>query len=162
MAGNDELNTKVKDMVTQIQVAGSHMNSVITHHEQFIKSGKIHASETEITEIIKEALVLTSIKTKENNVHIDLIEEKQVTAIIDKDKIRQVFINLINNSIVAMEGKEHKSITIRTSRNNNEIHILFAQTAAQGSLRRRGIKSSPLSTQLKKQAWVWACRSASA
>ncbi|WP_412973900.1 histidine kinase dimerization/phospho-acceptor domain-containing protein [Paenibacillus sp. OAS669] len=34
LAGNNELNTKVKDMIDQIQVAGSHMNSVITHYEQ--------------------------------------------------------------------------------------------------------------------------------
>ncbi len=130
LARNDELNSKALGMVNQIQVAGSHMNSVITNYEQFIKSGKIHASEADITEIIKEALVLTSIKTKEKNVYIDLNEEKQITVIVDIDKIRQVFMNLINNSIEAMEEKERKIIKIRTSSSNNEIHILFADSGS--------------------------------
>jgi C4-dicarboxylate-specific signal transduction histidine kinase len=53
-----------------------------------------------------------------------------MVAKIDKDKMRQVFTNLITNSIEAMEGKEHKILTIQITTRNNEGHVLFTDTGS--------------------------------
>ncbi|WP_167357162.1 sensor histidine kinase [Paenibacillus pectinilyticus] len=130
LSRNEQLDMSVKGMVSQIKIAGAHMNSIISNYNQFIKSGKINATETDVLEVIKESLDLTSIKIKEKNVHIVLKESKNMVVTIDKDKVRQVFMNLINNSIEAMEEKEHKVVQIEAYMNNNEIHILFTDTGS--------------------------------
>ncbi|WP_420831260.1 sensor histidine kinase [Paenibacillus lignilyticus] len=106
------------------------MSSIITNYDQFIKSGKINRADTDIMEVIQEALVLTSIRIKEKNVIMDLSEQRRMAASMDKDKMRQVFTNLINNSIEAMEGKERKVIKITIFSKNNEGTIIFADTGA--------------------------------
>lgn len=130
LAGNDDLDLKVKGMVGSIRMAGAHMNSIVTNYKQFINCGKLNVEETNIMEIVKEAILLTSIRTKENNVTILLQDGKNIAARIDKDKMRQVFINLINNSIEAMEQKGQKIIKIGTKRSNNDIHIVFTDTGS--------------------------------
>ncbi len=130
LAGNNELDVKVKGMVGSIRMAGAHMSSIVTNYKQFINSGKLNLEETDIMEIIEEAIVLTSIQTTETNVSISPPEGNPIVAKIDKDKMRQVFMNLINNSIEAMEKKEQKIIKIRTKRNNNDIHIIFTDTGS--------------------------------
>ncbi|MBP3966661.1 HAMP domain-containing histidine kinase [Paenibacillus sp. DLE-14] len=127
---NEQLDPRAKGMVNQITVAGSHMSSIITNYDQFIKSGKINRADTDIMEVIQEALVLTSIRIKEKNVIMDLSEQRRMAASMDKDKMRQVFTNLINNSIEAMEGKERKVIKITIFSKNNEGTIIFADTGA--------------------------------
>jgi signal transduction histidine kinase len=130
LAHNEQLDSKAKGMISQITVAGSHMNSIIINYNQFIKSGKINRVETDMMEVIKESIVLMSIKIKEKNVLIDLTEHKGIQVKIDKDKMRQVFVNVINNSIEAMEGKELKRIEIRIYNKNNESNILFSDTGS--------------------------------
>ncbi|OXM85779.1 sensor histidine kinase [Paenibacillus rigui] len=130
LAKNEALDSKAKGMIYQIQMAGSHMNSIVSNYNEFIKSGKIIAEEADLIEIIKEAILLTSIRTKEKNVSILLKEDKHIIAKVDKDKLRQVFINLINNSIEAMEEKETRLIKIHTVIHSNEIHISFADTGS--------------------------------
>jgi len=130
LARYEELDTKAQGMVSQIQMAGAHMNSVVLNYNEFIKSGKISTEETDIIEIIQEAMVLTSIKAKEKDVAIELKKGKPTIARVDKDKIRQVFINLINNSIDAMEGKELRQIKIRVTSNSNDINIFFNDTGS--------------------------------
>ena len=85
---------------------------------------------TDLMDIIKESLVLTSIKIQEKNITIDLKEQSNMVVDIDKDKVRQVFINLINNSIDAMEDKVLKIIKIECIYTNSSIHIIFTDTGA--------------------------------
>ncbi|MEC0227757.1 sensor histidine kinase [Paenibacillus alba] len=130
LSRNEQLDVSAKGMVGQIKIAGAHMHSIIINYNQFIKSGKINTEETDVMEIIKESIVLTSIKIKEKNVFIELNEQKNRVANIDKDKMRQVFINLINNSIEAMDEKEQKIIKINTYTSDNAINIIFTDTGS--------------------------------
>ncbi|MBB3069193.1 signal transduction histidine kinase [Paenibacillus baekrokdamisoli] len=130
LVSKEGLDVKTRGMVAHIQIAGTHMNSIIDHYNEFINSGKINTEETDLLEIVRESIQLTSIRAKEANVSIYLKEGKESIVKIDKDKMRQVFINLINNSMEAMEGKGQKIIKIRTNRNNNDINIIFTDTGS--------------------------------
>ncbi|GFZ89039.1 hypothetical protein GCM10008018_39040 [Paenibacillus marchantiophytorum] len=130
LSRNEQLDVQAKGMVSQIKIAGTHMNSIIKNYNQFIKSGKINPEDADVMEIIKESLVLTSIKIKEKNVFIDVNEQKSRIVKIDKDKMRQVFINLINNSIEAMDEKEQKTIKITIYASNNAMNIVFTDTGS--------------------------------
>jgi signal transduction histidine kinase len=130
LSRKDELDVSSKGMVSQIKIAGAHMNNIIQNYNDFIKSGKINTEETDIMDIIKESIVLTSIRIKEKNITIDLKEQSNMIVHIDKDKVRQVFINLINNSIDAMEDKVLKIIEIGCHSSNNAINVIFTDTGA--------------------------------
>lgn len=130
LARNEQLDLKAKGMVSHIEIAGEHMNSILSNYNHFIKSGKIETEAANILEVIQESIALTSIKSQENNVTIELKSHKNINVSIDQDKVRQVFINLINNSIEAMVGKDLKILKIEYITKDNEIHILFTDTGS--------------------------------
>ncbi|MFC5649174.1 sensor histidine kinase [Paenibacillus solisilvae] len=130
LARDKKLDQTSQGMVNNIQIAGSHMNSIVSNYKDFIASGKLNIEETDILEIVKESISLTSIRAGEENISIHFREGKSIKAKIDKDKIRQVFINLINNSIEAMQGKKQKIIKIRIKRRNNDIHLVCTDTGS--------------------------------
>ncbi|MGG1551261.1 sensor histidine kinase [Paenibacillus ferrarius] len=130
LSRHEELNVSAKGIANQIHIASNHMNQIIHNYHQFLKSGKLNLAESDILDVIKESIVLTSIKMNEKRISIDLQGQENVVVNMDRDKIRQVFINLINNSIEAMEAKQQKEIQISTHAANNSIIILFADTGA--------------------------------
>ncbi|KRE59865.1 sensor histidine kinase [Paenibacillus sp. Soil750] len=130
LSRNEELDGSTKGMINHIGIAGDHMNSILTNYNHFIKSGKIQTEEADILDVLNESIALTSIHTKEKNVNIEFNSHKNIIVSIDRDKVRQVFINLINNSIDAMEKSARKVLKIDYYTKNNEIHILLTDTGS--------------------------------
>ncbi|KRF04838.1 hypothetical protein ASG89_21300 [Paenibacillus sp. Soil766] len=130
LSRNEELDGSAKGMINHIGIAGDHMNSILINYNQFIKSGKIQTEEADILDVLKESIALTSIHTQEKNVSIEFISHKNIIVSIDRDKVRQVFINLINNSMDAMEKSVRKVLKIDYYTKNNEIHILLTDTGS--------------------------------
>lgn len=126
----DQLDGSAKFMVSHIGIAGDHMNSILTNYNHFIKSGKIQTEPADILEVLQESIALTSIQAKEKDVCIEFSQHKHIIVSIDRDKVRQVFINLINNSMDAMEHSLRKVIKIDYYSKNNEIHILLTDTGS--------------------------------
>jgi signal transduction histidine kinase len=130
LSRNEELDGSTKGMINHIGIAGDHMNSILTNYNHFIKSGKIQTEEADILDVLNESIALTSIQTKEKKVGIEFNQHKNIIVSIDRDKVRQVFINLINNSIDAMEKSARKVLKIDYYTKNNEIHILLTDTGS--------------------------------
>ncbi|WP_167355923.1 sensor histidine kinase [Paenibacillus oryzisoli] len=126
----EQLDGSAKGMVSHIGIAGDHMNSILTNYHHFIKSGSIQTEETDMMEVLQESIALTSLRAKEKHVVIEFSQHKPISVSIDRDKVRQVFINLINNSMDAMENSARKVLKIDYYKKNNEIHILLTDTGS--------------------------------
>lgn len=73
-----------------------------------------------LSEIVKEALILTEIKAKNENVSVIFQPECDYVIHCDEIEIEQVLINLINNSIDAIRGCENKWVRIEMRDQQNE------------------------------------------
>lgn len=98
-----ELNPKSAVMVENIRIAGNHLHSIILNFNDFIRSGRLSVQDTDLLEVLQEAEAMTAIRTEEKGIHLSKgIHSREFHLPADKDKLRQVIINLIHNSIEAM------------------------------------------------------------
>ncbi len=95
----------------------------------FSRSTEIKKEKTSINELLEEVLELSSylIEKYQITVKKDFAENlPQILA--DKDKIEQVFLNLILNALQAMEESAEKILTIKTELKEGYIKISFHDT----------------------------------
>jgi signal transduction histidine kinase len=93
-----------------------------------IEAGEIEISleRTDLREIIKEVIDELSIKVKEKNLYLNFEEPKEpFETLLDKEKIRQVILNLIDNSIrYTQEG----GVTVKLQMANGKLQIVVSDT----------------------------------
>jgi signal transduction histidine kinase len=110
------------------------IKSTVNRIDKIIKSLKLisrnadkdPSSPVQLGEIIDDIMNLCSYTLKEKQINIDLSEfDRDLTINVRVVQILQVFINLINNSIDAMENVEERWIKISTSKKDSKLKILF-------------------------------------
>ncbi|WP_246944158.1 ATP-binding protein [Bacillus pinisoli] len=84
---------------------------------------KISKSKTEMNELIRDIILLMDSQLTNKQVQINFDSKTQTEAYIDSDKIKQVLINIIQNSIDAIDHKGVISIILDTSPKDNGIVI---------------------------------------
>lgn len=101
-------------------------NRVIDGILNFAKPTGNEMKRISLNELLKEVLMITDKYVSKQNVDIDLYFENEISIVADKEKLMQVFINLIFNATGAMEmgGK----ITIRTEERDKGVNISFKDT----------------------------------
>jgi PAS domain S-box-containing protein len=88
---------------------------------QFSRIASTEYNITDLNELIKHIIEMTAPRFNLDKVKAILNLSEDLTAVsIDKNRIEQVLLNLTNNAIDAMEGKEEKTITITTSKEEPE------------------------------------------
>lgn len=119
---NEELLEGLEIIVKEIDRA----NRVIDGILNFAKPIENEMKEVSLNELLKEVVMITDKYVKKQNVTIELFLENEIYIIADKEKLMQVFINLIFNATQAMEigGK----IIIATETRDNGVNISFKDT----------------------------------
>ena len=89
-----------------------------------IESGKIQLELEfmDITEVVKEVISLCKMQTEKHTIHSD-IPDKLPKVMADKDRLTQVFINLLNNAI--KYSPEGKNIWVKMEGKDNSLRISF-------------------------------------
>ena len=91
---------------------------------QYSRSPEKHITMTELNKVIERVLTLSEPQLKENNVETDIHYHDHLPSIpADKDRIEQVFFNLISNATEAMAGKKEKTLRIMTRPSNSNDHV---------------------------------------
>ena len=87
---------------------------------------EINLERTDLREIIKEVIDELSIKAKEKNLYLKFEEPKEpFETLLDKEKIRQVILNLIDNSIrYTQEG----GVKVKLQMANGRLQIVVSDT----------------------------------
>lgn len=98
-----ELNPKAIGMLDNIKVASNHLHSIILNFSDFIRSGKLSVADVDLLEVLRETVSMTTLKAEERGVELSVSTYSRECHIpADKDKLRQVIINLIHNSLDAI------------------------------------------------------------
>ncbi len=121
-----------KELVKIIDNEMDRLNQLVEDFLSFSKQSPLKKKETDLDLLIKEALVLFS--TNNNNdkpitIQKDLSEDLPLIT-IDRDRIKQLFINLLVNGIEAMEEGGIITVKTRHKKNDNEIEVTVNDTGA--------------------------------
>jgi len=97
----------------------------------FSRNREIKKQLVSINDLLEETLELCSYLFEKNGISL----EKELSPdlpplLLDKDKMEQVFLNLILNAIQAMENSEKKILFIRTYLKNNKVFISIEDTGS--------------------------------
>ncbi len=137
MLGKDPLNTEQQHLLSMMTVSGQRLQTVVNSILDLsqIESGKfqLHHSPFSLTDLITEVVELMQIQAKNQNKNITICYEQAPNipdALIgDSGRIRQILINLLNNSIKFSEkGAIQLTIDLESKPNDIEVELLFSVT----------------------------------
>lgn len=90
----------------------------------FSRSTEIKREKASINNILEEVLELSSYLLKKENIKIIKDLDPHLPEIfVDKEKMEQVFLNLLLNAIQAMENTLEKVLTLKTYQKNERVYI---------------------------------------
>ncbi|MFN4132468.1 MAG: DUF3365 domain-containing protein, partial [Caldimicrobium sp.] len=95
----------------------------------FSRSSEIKREKASINKILENVLDLSSYLLEKENVEIikDL-EPNLPEILVDKEKMEQVFLNLLLNALQAMENSAKKVLILKTYQKNERVYISFQDT----------------------------------
>ena len=127
--GSEEMEI-IRQIITQIQVASNKIESVIKRVMDFSKPGAPKMVRTNINESLEEAIKLSSVTMRKNDVKIEKSLAPQLPkCYADPQLIEQVVLNLITNAAKAMENYNgNKCVEIKSSAKNNTLCIQVADS----------------------------------
>ena len=127
--GSEEMEV-IRQIITQIQVASNKIESVIKRVMDFSKPGAPKMVRTNINESLEEAIKLSSVTMRKNDVRIEKsLAAKLPKCYADPHLIEQVVLNLITNAAKAMETSNgNKRVEIKSSAKNNTLCIQVADS----------------------------------
>ena len=99
------------------------LERLVKELREFYLPSNLTYERIDINDLLRDTYSLVKNDCKRNGIKIDLISEGESFIEGDRDKIKQVLLNLFNNSIEAMEGGGILSIRSKLARNKVEITI---------------------------------------
>lgn len=111
--------------------------NIVKNLMEFSRQSRMEKEERDLNEIIRETLSLMRQEIKLSNINlIERYEEKLPPLLLNPNQIKQVFFNIIRNSLEAMP--EEGTLLIETSRKRKTVRVTFTDTG-------RGIPQENLS-----------------
>jgi signal transduction histidine kinase len=125
-----KLPEKIKEKVENVYQSNERLIKLVN---DVLSVSKIEAGETEMNwekedlrEIIKEVISELSIKAREKNLYLKFEEPKEFPKILlDREKIRQVILNLVDNAI---RYTQKGGVTVRLQIGNGRLQIVVSDT----------------------------------
>jgi nitrogen fixation/metabolism regulation signal transduction histidine kinase len=99
------------------------LNKIATEFSNFAKLPSRNYEELNINDILKDVVVLMDVK---GNIRLELDESNGQNVIGDRDEVKRALINIIKNSLQAIEEKESGEkgkVDIQSLRNNGYIAV---------------------------------------
>jgi len=104
-----------------IEETGKNLINFVTNYRSLTTLALPKMEEFEISELFSRVILLINekIKSEKINIHSE-IEPEELTLLADEKQAEQILLNLIQNSINALQNIREKQIILKASRNNNE------------------------------------------
>jgi two-component system sporulation sensor kinase A len=115
-----KIDKKTMEMLKLIENDVEHANKIIADLTEYSKEIKLELTETNPKSIILEALSKVKIP---HSIQVSNLAKTEPKMTIDVEKMKRVFVNIINNAIDAMPEGGKLTITTRESDDNVEIAI---------------------------------------
>jgi len=126
----------VEDFYLSVKTIHNRSESLIKFVSDFRNMTRIkhpNLEETNIEELIEHVLLLLKPDIERNKVSVDVAIQSEAKALMDKEQIEQVLINIVKNGVQALEAsdKDFKALTITS--NKGETGHVFITVADNGT-----------------------------
>ena len=121
----------------------------------FIEKRESSRTYENVNKVVEEAIALGLVGSADANVRVHLELDPAVTPIlIDKVQIQQVLINLIRNSIEAMQSVTRRELTIQTSTDSDGSIEVAVSDTGPGLSEEVAAACFSLSSPRRRRAWA--------
>jgi signal transduction histidine kinase len=130
MDRNGSLDEGDKRKLNMIGNASDHLEELTDNYSAYMKSSAVTYKTDDLVKIIQESIEFTVGMLEENKVELEFTNiYSPLNVYLNKTNLKQVFINLIKNSVEAMpENRTKRKITISTEIDDRNIIIHFIDT----------------------------------
>jgi signal transduction histidine kinase len=90
---------------------------------RFARRDEIRRERTDVGQLVRETLAGFSARLEAGHVQLVLEAVEPVVAEVDREKLRRVVLNLVENALDAMQGREHGALTVSVGTRNGCIAI---------------------------------------
>jgi signal transduction histidine kinase len=113
LAGTD-VPPRALEQLAKAAAQAERAGQVLRRLREFFRNSTIETQPTAIADMVKEVLMLLADEAARIGVHFDLAIDEGLVAHVDRLQIEQVLINLVRNSIDALDAPDHddRQITI--------------------------------------------------
>ena len=141
----DESNGKINDIFGKIQLASDKIEAVMKRSMDFARPGKAKFGLNDLNKPINDAIILLSSSLKSKQIEIEkTLYENLPKCFSDPRLIEQAVLNLINNSVEAMEnGRKPKIIMVSSSSYNNHIIVKISDSGPGIPVEKRNLVYEP-------------------
>jgi two-component system sensor kinase FixL len=102
---------------------------IIRRLRAFVSRGEVSRHPESVAKLIEEASALALVGAKEHGIKVMIrIHPDLPTAEVDRVQIQQVLLNLIRNSVEAMEGREVRELSVGTEMDGGAVLVSVADT----------------------------------
>lgn len=113
---------KLEKMLREAQ----RMKRIIENLLRFARQNNLEKKSANLELLLHDVLALREYHLRNNDVEVQLeIEPKLPPVALDEDQFKQILLNLLNNSIDALEGSQLKSIRIEATRRGERMVLCF-------------------------------------
>lgn len=123
----DEINAgpprqKLDKMIREAQ----RMRRIIENLLRFARQNTLEKKSANIQDLIHDVMALRDYHIRGHQVSVDVHVEPGLPQVaVDEDQFKQILINLLNNSIDALEGMREKRIRVEASRRGERVILCF-------------------------------------
>lgn len=119
----EKLDKKAKDMLRVIEKDIEYSNKVVNDLLEYSRELQLELSKTSPKLLLKEALSL--VRVPENIRVVNLMQSKP-KIVVDVEKMKRVFVNIIKNAVDAMTQGD--KLTIKSKKTDANLEVTFADT----------------------------------
>ena len=102
------------------------MKRIIENLLRFARQNSLARKSANLEMLLQEVLALREYHLHNNDIEVDVqIETGLPHVALDEDQFKQILLNLLNNSIDALEGNSQKRIKIEARCNNSRVTLCF-------------------------------------
>ncbi len=102
------------------------MKRIIENLLRFARQNNLEKKSADLQGLLQEVLALREFHTQANNVDVQVQVEPDLPEVaVDEDQFKQILLNLLNNSIDALEGAQEKRIRIEALRREGRVVVRF-------------------------------------
>jgi two-component system, NtrC family, sensor kinase len=102
------------------------MKRIIENLLRFARQNSLAKKSANLEVLLQDVLALREYHLHNNDIEVDVqIEPGLPHVALDEDQFKQILLNLLNNSIDALEGNSKKRIKIEASCNNGRVMLCF-------------------------------------
>jgi two-component system, NtrC family, nitrogen regulation sensor histidine kinase NtrY len=120
----------IRDSVTAIYRRGTHLQQFIESYRKLAALPTPKKERILMSDLIRQALHILEVKLAADRIQVDLVVETESPAFIDKFQMEQLILNVITNSIYALESQKEKQIEIRLSKKENRLFVTFTDNGS--------------------------------